>query len=116
MNIKLGGFTALVGVLPAMQNLPAPTRLAEAGMQALCDAEGSASVAELAAVADYLDAMASHPSMPAAARDVLLTARDALLGRRVRNQHGRTGRRAGSGTVSGGVLFTVTAAAGVAVR
>lgn len=116
MNIKLGGFTALVGVLPALQGLPAPSALAGRGMQALCDAEGSASVAEIHAVAEHLDRMAAHPGMPSAAQEALLAARDALLGRRVRNQHGRTGRRAGSGTVSGGVLFTVTAAAGVAVH
>lgn len=121
MNVKICGFVTLVGVLPFLQDLPAPTPLAERGLQALSNGEGSATVAELHAVADFLDALAAHPGMPPAAQDALLTARDALLDRRVRNQHGRTGCPAvrSSGAVCGGdILFTIaaTATAGVAVR
>ena len=117
---KIGDYVSIArGVLATTQSMSiqnAEMTLKVNDKGELEAAEGSASVAEIHAVAEHLDRMAAHPGMPSAAQEALLAARDALLGRRVRNQHGRTGRRAGSGTVSGGVLFTVTAAAGVAVH
>ena len=117
MNVRVGGLAALVVTLPCLPDLPEPSPQALLGIKALCARAGSASVAEIHAVAGYLDLLAAHDGMPAEARAVLIIARDALLGRRVRNQHGRTGRRTGrgAGSGSGGILFTLTAAAGVAV-
>ena len=59
--------------------------------EALLGGSASASVEDVSVLAAYLDELARRPSLPEEARQLLLAARDGLLGRRIRNHRRRGG-------------------------
>lgn len=114
MDVRAGDVAILVAVLPFLGVAPLSLAALQ-GARRLGDGAASASVAEVQTVAAYLEALASHPHMPAEAKRPLLAARDALLGRRVRNHHPRQRGRGTGGGAGGSRGRRVTATVDVAL-
>lgn len=97
MTVRLCAVAALAVCLPRMDDAPALTAPVARALQALLGGSKSASVEDLHVLAFHLDDLSRRSGLPEEARRLLMAARDALLGRRIRNhasQAGGSGRRA----------------------